>query len=269
MSNSRQVSVLNWDMNGSLRREDQVATEVPVALTYNKQSHVVMMATPFELEDFAVGFSLTEGIIKSFAELSGIKVIPREDGLEVALTVTEDCFSRLDKQRRNLVGRTGCGLCGAESLEQAMRSPAVVASHVSLSNKSIQRAICSLHEHQPLQAETGAVHGAAWCNLGGVIQVLREDVGRHNALDKLIGYLVKTGFDSSAGFVVISSRASYEMLYKAAAVGIEVVVAVSAATTLAIDFAHRSGITLVGFGRPGRHNVYTFEQRIQDDEDVR
>ncbi len=269
MPNSRQVSVLNWDKKGSLRRDDQVASEVPVALTYNKKSHVVMMATPSDLEDFATGFSLTEGIINSVAELAGIKVIAREQGLEVALAVTEDCFARLDKQRRNLVGRTGCGLCGAESLEQAMRSPAVVASKVSLSNSAIQRAIQTLHEHQPLQSVTGAVHGAAWCNLNGEIQALREDVGRHNALDKLIGYLAKTGFDSSTGFVVISSRASYEMVYKAASVGIEVLVAVSAATTLAIDFAHRSGITLVGFGRPGRHNVYTFEQRIQDQENGR
>ena len=237
--------------------------EVPVALTYNKQSHVVMMVTPSELEDFAIGFSLTEGIIESPADVTGIKVIPREDGLEVALTINGDCFSRLDTQRRNLVGRTGCGLCGAESLEQAIRSPAVVKSEVSVSNGALQIAIQTLDDHQPLQAETGAVHGAAWCSLDGEIQVLREDVGRHNALDKLIGHLSRIDFDSAAGFVVISSRASYEMLYKTAAVGIEVLVAVSAATTLAIDFAHRSGITLVGFGRPGRHNIYTFEQRIQ------
>ena len=120
---SHQVAVINWDKRGSHSRDDQLAREVPVALTYNKQSHVVMMATPSELEDFAIGFSLTEGIIRSFAELAGIRVIPREDGLEVALTVTEECFARLARQRRNLVGRTGCGLCGAESLEQAMRSP--------------------------------------------------------------------------------------------------------------------------------------------------
>jgi len=261
---SHQVAVINWDKQGCHRRDDQLAREVPVALTYNKQSHVVMMATPSELEDFAIGFSLTEGIIQSFAELAGIKVIPREDGLEVALTVTEECFARLDRQRRNLVGRTGCGLCGAESLEQAMRSPAVVSSEVSVSNSAVQNAIECLDDHQPLQLATGAVHGAAWCNVKGEIQVLREDVGRHNALDKLIGHLVRSGFDPGTGFVVISSRASYEMLYKAAAVGIEVLVAVSAATTLAVDFAHRSGITLIGFGRPGRHKVYTFAGRIRD-----
>lgn len=255
--------MLNWNKHGSHTRDDQVATETPVALTYNKQSHVVMMVTPSELEDFAIGFSLTEGIINHPADVADIKVVPRVDGLEVALTINEECYLRLNTQRRNLVGRTGCGLCGAESLEQAIRSPAVVSSEVSVRNSALQIAIKSLDDHQPLQAKTGAVHGAAWCDLHGEIQVLREDVGRHNALDKLIGHLASSGFDSRTGFVVISSRASYEMLYKVAAVGIEVLVAVSAATTLAIDFAQRSGITLVGFGRPGRHNVYTFEQRIQ------
>ena len=260
---SRQVTVLKWDRQGSHRRDDQVATEIPVALTYNKKSHVVMMVTPSDLEDFAIGFSLTEGIIERASDVAGIKVIERENGLEVALTVNEKCFAQLDLQRRNLVGRTGCGLCGAESLEQAIRAPAVVAADVIVSSGAIQTAIRKLDDHQPLQTATGAVHGAAWCSLDGEIQVLREDVGRHNALDKLIGHLTRAGTDTRTGFVVISSRASYEMLYKVAAVGIQVLVAVSAATSLAIDFAHRSGITLVGFGRPGRHNIYTFEQRIQ------
>lgn len=259
----RHVEVIKWDKQGCHTRADQVATEIPVALTYNKQSHVVMMVTPADLKDFAIGFSLTEGIIERPADVIAIRVIEREDGLEVALTINQDCFARLETQRRNLVGRTGCGLCGAETLQQATRSPAVVSSKVVVSHGALQLAIQSLNDHQPLQATTGAVHGAAWCNLDGEIQALYEDVGRHNALDKLIGYLASSGFSSAKGFVVISSRASYEMLYKTAAVGIEVLVAVSAATTLAIDFAHRSGITLVGFGRPGRHNVYTFAQRIQ------
>lgn len=261
---SHQVSVINWNEHGRRTRDDQVAREVPVALTYNKQSHVVMMVSPSELEDFAIGFSLTEGIIRDFEELAGIRVLPREEGLEVAMMVTEDCFARLERQRRNLVGRTGCGLCGAESLEQAMRSPAVVSSEVSVSNSALQKAIRSLDAFQPLQAATGAVHGAAWCGVDGEIQVVREDIGRHNALDKLIGHLARISFDPGSGFALVSSRASYEMVYKAAAVGIEVLVAVSAATTLAIDFAHRSGITLVGFGRPGRHNIYSFEGRIID-----
>ena len=143
-----------------------------------------------------------------------------------------------------------------------MRNPAVVSSQVSVSNAALQNAIESLNKHQPLQAATGALHGAAWCNTQGEILAVREDVGRHNALDKLIGHLSRGGFDPGSGFALVSSRASYEMVYKAAAAGMEILVAVSAPTTLAIDFAHRSGITLVGFARPGRHNVYTFEGRI-------
>jgi len=263
MSVSRPVEVSNWYEGESRSLDDHIATEVPLALTYNKRSHVVMMVSPADLEDFATGFSLTEGIISATTDISAIQLIPRDIGIEAAITVNESCFARLDKQRRNLVGRTGCGLCGAESLEQAVRYPAVVSSEVKISHVAIQKAIQSLQDNQPLQAITGAVHAAAWCDLNGSILTLREDVGRHNALDKLIGHLATIGFDPRRGFALVSSRASYEMVYKAAAVGIEVLVAVSAATTLAVDFAHRSGLTLVGFGRPGRHNVYTFGQRIQ------
>ena len=263
MSVSRQVPVVNWKKNGCSASDDEVATEVPVALTYNKRSHVVMMVTPTALEDFATGFSLTEGIISQHSDVLDVAVIERENGLELAITVSETCFARLDAQRRNLVGRTGCGLCGAESLDQAMRKPAVVGVGASVKAEALQTAIQSLNTHQPLQVVTGAVHGAAWCDSSGEILALREDVGRHNALDKLIGHLHRSGFDCSTGFVLVSSRASYEMVYKAAAAGMEILVAVSAPTTLAIDFAHRSGITLVGFARPGRHNIYTFEGRIR------
>lgn len=262
MTVTRQVSVINWSKAGTNTCEDEVAAEIPVALTYNRQSHVVMMVTPSALEDFAIGFSLTEGIIMTASDVTEINVLDRESGLELALTINEECYIRLAGQRRNLVGRTGCGLCGAESLDQAMRNPAVVASLVSVKATALQSAVHSLNAHQPLQVVTGAVHGAAWCNTEGEILVLREDVGRHNALDKLIGHLASGGFDPATGFVLISSRASYEMVYKTAAAGIEILVAVSAPTTLAIDFANRSGITLVGFARPGRHNVYTFENRI-------
>jgi FdhD protein len=264
VSISRHISVINWSEGDRSTCDDEVAAEVPLALTYNKRSHVVMMATPTALEDFATGFSLTEGIINQPSDVLDVSVIARENGLELAMTINEDCYARLDSQRRNLVGRTGCGLCGAESLDQAMRNPAVVSSRVFLSNAALQIAIQSLNDHQPLQAATGALHGAAWCSIDGEILMVREDVGRHNALDKLIGHLCRTGFDAGTGFVLVSSRASYEMVYKTAAAGIEVLVAVSAPTTLAIDFAHRSGITLVGFARPGRHNVYTFEGRIHD-----
>jgi FdhD protein len=262
---SRRVLLVNWPADKSGTAGDRVAEEVPVALTYNKRSHVVMMATPDDLEDLAVGFSLTEGIIDGFADILGMRVLARENGLEVAMSVNEDCFSRLGRQRRNLTGRTGCGLCGTESLDQAARSPAAVGSEVSITAESIQRAVAALADHQPLQRVSGAAHGAAWCSAQGRIRLVREDVGRHNALDKLIGHLCRDGFRQGPGFALVSSRASYEMVYKSAAAGIEILVAVSAPTALAIEFAERCGMTLVGFARPGRHNVYSFHSRIRDD----
>jgi len=244
---------------------DHIAIEVPVALTYNRLSHVVMMATPADLEDFALGFSLTEGIIGGKDDLLSTRVLPRDGGIEVAMTITEPWFDRLSTQRRNLTGRTGCGLCGAERIEQALRYPEPVGDHVRVSHAALQRALLDMQSHQPLQAATGATHGAAWCSLAGNVLTLREDVGRHNALDKLIGALTREGFDPQKGFVLVSSRASYEMVFKAATSGMEVLLAVSAPTTLAIEFAERCGLTLVGFARTGRHNVYTFGQRILDD----
>lgn len=262
MPDLRRVTLASWEEGRIHRSEDKVAAEVPVALTYNRRSHVVMMATPTALEDFAIGFSLTEGIINRPADVLEILVLERDNGLELAMTVGQDCFEQLVEQRRNLAGRTGCGLCGAESLEQAVRAPASVGGRLRLGAAAIQSAVEALQAFQPLQVTTGAVHGAAWCSAGGEILAAREDVGRHNALDKLIGHLARTGFDAGEGFALVSSRASYEMVYKAAAAGIELLAAVSAPTTLAIDFALRSGVTLVGFARPGRHNIYTFENRI-------
>ena len=268
MSTSRLVPVSNWRLGQSgsagSEHDDSIASEVPVALTYNRVSHVVMMATPQDLEDFGLGFSLTEGLIGGMDDLLGIRIVPREGGIELAMTITQEWFDRLSTQRRNMAGRTGCGLCGAENIEQALRSPPPVDKTMEVSNGALQNAVNALNVHQPLQAVTGATHGAAWCNLEGEIIQLREDVGRHNALDKLIGSLFRAGFNASDGFVLISSRASYEMVYKSAAAGMELIMAVSAPTTLAVEFAQRSGVTLVGFARPGRHNVYTFKERIKD-----
>jgi FdhD protein len=266
MSTSHLVPVCNWrqDQPGGGPVDDRIAVEVPVALTYNRVSHVVMMATPSDLEDFGLGFSLTEGLIGAPQDLLSTRIIPRTGGLELAMTIGEAWFDRLSVQRRNMAGRTGCGLCGAENIEQALRYPQPVGRTLQLSNSALQRAVSALERHQPLQADTGASHGAAWCSPEGRILQLREDVGRHNALDKLIGSLFRGGFEPSAGFALVSSRASYEMVYKAAAAGIEVIVAVSAPTTLAVEFANSSGVTLVGFARPGRHNVYTFSDRIVD-----
>lgn len=268
MTSSRLVPVSNWrqDKPGRIIEpiDDSIASEVPVALTYNRVSHVVMMATPSDLEDFGTGFSITEGLIGGLDDLLSIRVLPRSGGIELAMTISEPWFDRLSTRRRNMAGRTGCGLCGAENIEQALRQPAPVGRSIELDHAALQRAVSELDLHQPLQADTGATHGAAWCRTDGKILALREDVGRHNALDKLIGSLFRGGFDPSAGFVLVSSRASYEMVYKTAAAGIELIMAVSAPTTLAVEFAERSGVTLVGFARPGRHNVYTFRERIRD-----
>ncbi len=266
MGASDTVTVTNWVAGERSDRNDRIASEVPVALTYNRVSHVVMMATPADLEDLGLGFSLTEGIIDAVSDLASTRVVPREEGVELAMTISAHCFDRLAAQRRNLTGRTGCGLCGAESLEQAVRYPPPVGVTIRVSGKALQRAIAALPDRQPLQAETGAVHCAAWCGLDGSIRDLREDVGRHNALDKLIGALSRNGYSPADGFLLVSSRASYEMVAKAVAAGVELLAAVSAPTTLAVDFARRSGLTLLGFARPGRHNVYTFAERMSDGE---
>jgi len=266
MSETRCVPVSNWrqdQVGPGVDVEDTIASVVPVALTYNRVSHVVMMATPADLEDFGLGFSITEELIGAPRDLLATRVIPRPGGVEVAMTITEEWFDRLATHRRNMVGRTGCGLCGAENIEQALRFPRPVDSSLRVTHAALQRAIASLEMHQPLQADTGATHGAAWCEPEGRIVKLREDVGRHNALDKLIGSLHRDGFNASDGFVLVSSRASYEMVYKTAAAGIGLIAAVSAPTTLAVEFAERSGVTLVGFARPGRHNVYTCGYRIE------
>lgn len=258
----RTVPVAKWADGRQSGVEDQIAAEVPVALTYNRSSHVVMMATPADLEDFGLGFSLTEGIIDSVDDLAATRVVPREQGIEVAMTVSEACHDRLATRRRNLTGRTGCGLCGAESLEQAMRYPEPVPEGLVVSTEALQAALDDIPEHQALTSVTGAAHCAAWCDSKGNVVALREDVGRHCALDKLIGHLARMAFDPARGFLVVSSRASYEMVYKAAAARMQLIAAVSAPTTLAVDFAVHCGITLVGFARPGRHNVYTGPERL-------
>ena len=188
-------------------------------------------------------------------------------GIEIAMEISAERFAALKTARRNMTGRTGCGLCGAESLEQAIRQPEPVSSTQQFSHQAIENALRQLKANQPLQALTGAVHGAAWCDNTGNIELLREDVGRHNALDKLYGALCRSerGEKKSLGgshFVLISSRASYEMVIKAAAMGVEMLVAVSAPTRLAIELAERVNMTLVGFARPGRHMVYTHAQRV-------
>lgn len=237
---------------------DLVAEEVPVAMVYNGVSHAVMMASPCDLEDFAFGFSLTEGILDRPEQLFHLYAVVSEQGISLEMHIAGDCFARLREQRRNMAGRTGCGLCGTESLAHAIRAIPRVPARPAPVDKAVQRALRNLPTYQPLQEKTGATHGAAWCDNQGRIQQAREDVGRHNALDKLIGARIRDhgarAFDD--GFVLISSRASYEMVQKSATVGVSSLIAVSAATALAIREARKAGMTLIGFARPGRHVIY-------------
>ncbi len=268
LSVSRQVE--DWRGGQSKLVDDQIVEEQAIALVYNGISHVVMMATPDHLEDFALGFSLSEGILNSPSELYGLElsvreVTAQEKGIEVAMEISAECFSLLKQARRNMTGRTGCGLCGAESLEQAIREPEPISGSQKFTHRAIEQAVSQLDANQALQALTGAVHGAAWCDNEGNVERVREDVGRHNALDKLYGSLCGEKHKLSADhFVLISSRASYELVIKAAAMGVEMLVAVSAPTRLAIELAERVNITLVGFARPGRHMVYTHPHRLTE-----
>ncbi len=257
----RTVRVDRWQAGQaeSQRRPDQVAEECPVALVYNGISHVVMMASPRDLEEFSLGFSLSEGIIESPTELYDVTVERHPRGYELQISISTARMAALKQRRRNLAGRTGCGLCGAESLQQAIRPCRKVGPTALPSAAALQRAITELTDWQPMQTLTGAFHGAGWCSADGQIQQLREDVGRHNALDKLIGSLCgKNELPSlSDGFALVSSRASYEMVQKSTSVGITTLVAVSAPTSLAIELAEEAGLNLVGFAREGRHVIYT------------
>lgn len=238
---------------------DIIAEEIPVAMVYNGVSHAVMMATPSNLEDFALGFSLSEGILQRPDQLFTIEVQPQAEGIAINMHIAGDCFVRLKEQRRNMAGRTGCGLCGTESLTHVVRAIPPMIPQALPADDVIQRALRNLKSHQPLQLQTGATHGAAWCDSSGEILLAREDVGRHNALDKLIGARIREQ-DNQAftdGFALISSRASFEMVQKSASVGISSLVAVSAPTALAIREARNSGMNLIGFARTGRHVIYT------------
>ncbi len=254
---SQTVKVQRWQHGRQQPLADQVAEECAVALVYNGISHVVMMASPRDLEEFALGFSLSEGIVQGADEVYAIEVHHQPRGYELQIAISSQRMVALKQRRRNLAGRTGCGLCGAESLQQAIRPTARVTPQPLPSANALQRAVRELTDWQPLQALTGAVHGAAWCDSEGEIQLLREDVGRHNALDKLIGALQLQRIGSPCGFALVSSRASYEMVQKAASIDIATLVAVSAPTSLAIELARQAGLNLIGFARPGRHVIYT------------
>ncbi|MFA5019399.1 MAG: formate dehydrogenase accessory sulfurtransferase FdhD [Methylobacter sp.] len=258
----QQTTVDRWRGEQYSQVQDYIAEEVPISLIYNGVPHVVMLATPTNLEEFALGFSITEGIIKSPKELLSARVYNRSNGIEVQIKIPEQRFQCMSDKGRNLTGRTGCGLCGASTLKQAIRQPNPVNGGLTLSAAELRSALTDIKQHQKLNQLTGAVHAAAWAVPGQGILDIREDVGRHNALDKLIGFLLRTGKDLSAGFVIVTSRASYEMVQKTAWVGITLLAAISAPTGLAIRLANEAGLTLIGFARDDQHVIYTHPQRL-------
>ena len=233
-----------------------------MALEFNGIAHAVMMATPADLEDFAYGFAVTEGIVDTIAQIYDCECVFSAQGCTVKLTIAASCCARLKEKRRNLTGRTGCGLCGTESLSQAIRHPAPLPMAPCFEAQAVSKAVATMRAHQLLLAVTGATHAAAWCTADGHIALLREDVGRHNALDKLVGALLRSGQPASTGFITITSRASYEMVQKTATAGITLLAAVSGVTGLAVDVAQTAGLTLLGFVRGDDISIYSYHERL-------
>lgn len=257
--------------DGSEALDEIVAEEVAVALVYNGISHAVMMATPCDLEDFGRGFSFTERIVEKASEIYDIDVEDMRDGaaargIEVRLEIAAQRMAGLQERRRTLAGRTGCGLCGVDSLEAALRPVPTVTALGSVRRRAIEQAMAALPAEQRLNRVNGATHAAGWANPDGRLIAVREDVGRHNALDKLAGALMARTSAGAAvepdGFVVVTSRCSYEMVQKAAALGATAIAAVSAPTSLAIETAEQAGIALVAFVREGRLTAYAHADRI-------
>lgn len=258
---TRQENVLVRGPKGDLAQMDWIAEEVAVALVYNGISHAVMMLTPQDLADFAIGFSLTEGILTSLKQLRDLEIVESHQGIEVRMSIATEAFVNLKQRRRQLSGRTGCGICGLESLEAVQP---VVSKRDAVpipSYQVIERAASQLRDAQAIQSQCGAVHAAALFNETGELMVIREDVGRHNALDKLLGAIKSEDSQArldkpSRAFILVSSRASFEMVSKAAKCDINTLVAVSAPTKMAIALAKKANMNLVGFVRPQRQVVY-------------
>lgn len=259
---ARRASVVRWRDGQRRVVDDWLTEEVPVALEFNGVSHAVMLATPADLEDFALGFGLAEGIFASASDLHDCEVRHSLQGITVAMQVSARCFAALKERRRTLAGRTGCGICGTESLDQVLRPVPVIEPATQIHSTAIARAMREMREHQVLCQATGAVHAAAWCSIDGAVLLAREDVGRHNALDKLIGALARTTLRREPGFIAVTSRASVEMVQKAAVAGAPLLAAVSAPTSLAVETAEAAQMALVGLARQGNLVVYSHAERV-------
>lgn len=277
-SPSAALDALQWHDGIVSDHPDRLAEEVPVALEYNGISHAVMLATPADLEDFAVGFSMTEGIVATPRDIFGIDIAAGEEGIAVQLRIAGDAFAAFKTRRRAMAGRTGCGLCGVESLGQLACRSLASASGAGLYRHDetapavdcgrLHAGFAELRLRQTLLGHTGATHAAAWLRPDGTLAHVREDVGRHNALDKLIGALARAREPLAGGAALVTSRASYEMVQKAASAGIGVLAAISGPTAMAVRIARDSGLTLAGFVRPGRHVVYSHPQRLANSIDA-
>jgi FdhD protein len=237
--------------------------ETPVVITYNRVSHAVMMATPADFHDFALGFTLNERIVADPSEIEEIEIVTAPRGaVELRLWINERRMEALDHRRRHLTGAMGCGLCGLDSLEEATRPPPTVPAGLTLRVEDITAACAALAPAQRLSQLTRAVHAAAYWAPGRGLIALREDVGRHNALDKLAGALVSAGDRASAGVLVMTSRISIELIQKAAVMGVQILAAVSAPTLLAVREAEAIGMTLIGIARDDGFEVFTHPDRI-------
>jgi FdhD protein len=257
---------LQTEPAGLFEDTDELACEIPVALEYNGLAHATVLATPTHLEDFALGFSLTEGLIRSAADLYDLEVTEKPDGIVLEVTIASACLDQLKRRRRALAGRTGCGLCGLESLSEVERELAPLTARPTPLNASvINHAMAQLRQAQPIHNLTGATHAAGWADANGTLLAVREDVGRHNALDKLIGHMAREGLSTNTGLAVISSRASFEMVQKAAAAGINALAAVSAPTQYAVSRAAELNVLLAGFTRNNRFTVYAHPEYLSKD----
>ncbi len=243
-------------------RLDFLAEEVPVALVYNGISHAVMMTSPADLEDFARGFSLSEGIIEDAAEIRDVEAVPHEKGIELNIDLASQRFHQLKERRRTIAGRTGCGLCGLDSLEAVVRDLPTVTATTQIRLAAVDQALGALPQAQVHNAQAHALHAAAFADVDGKLLAVREDVGRHNALDKLIGAVIKAKIDPAQGFAVITSRCSVEMVQKAVIAGFPILVSVSAPTAMAARLADEAGITLLALARRDSTLSVTHPHRI-------
>jgi FdhD protein len=251
-----------WEDGTVHDQVETVAEETPVVMVYNGIAHAVMMATPQDLEDFALGFSLTEELIAAPADLQRVELVRYSQGIEIQALVAPEREAEIAERTRRITGRTGCGICGADSVASVLKTLRPVTTSVPIREAAVRTAMESLAAHQTLNAAAGAVHAAGWAGLEGAIEVVREDVGRHNALDKLIGALIRRGTDPATGFVLVTSRASFEMVQKTTRLGAPLMAAVSGPTGLAVRIAQQAGLTLVGFARGSRLTVYAHPDRL-------